>query len=623
MDKNVRQRGRPDTLQEGHTGWTRYRSVGQPAIDALIWALALLGAAILRYGASLPVDFWSRSSLIVALAIAAQLAVGFATTLYRSRWRVGSFEEMAALATAVSVVTVILVVIVIFLPVHPLPVSAIVGGGALTLIVAGAARSAWRLNQERHRRPNLEAERSIVFGAGVGGLQLVNALLSDPTSQYLPVAVLDDDPTKHNYRVRHLTVSGTRDGIAAAAARLHAETVIIAIPSAESELIRALSDIATEAKLTVKVLPPVSRYFDYPVEASDVRPISESDLLGRRMVDTDLDNVAGYLTGRRVLVTGAGGSIGSELCRQIHRFAPARLVMLDRDESGLHRVQLSIEGRALLDDRTLVVCDIRDREALDAAFAEHRPEVVFHAAALKHLPLLEMWPAEAVKTNIYGTQNVLAAAARESVERFVNISTDKAANPCSVLGYTKRLAEGLTSGVGEHESGAYMSVRFGNVLGSSGSVLTSFRAQIDAGGPVTVTDPDVTRYFMMVEEAVQLVIQAGAVGHSGEVLVLDMGEPVRIADVAKRLILESTRQVPIVYTGLRPGEKLNEDLFGDGEVGASPSHPLISHVDVPPALAYQSNKFDVGPSPGELSKLLSHSCDLLRTDRTANQAASG
>ncbi len=283
-----------------------------------------------------------------------------------------------------------------------------------------------------------------------------------------------------------------------------------------------------------------------------------------------------------MLVTGAGGSIGSELCRAIHRFAPATLVKLDRDESGLHELQLSIEQRALLDERSLVVCNIQDLAALEEVFEEHRPEVVFHAAALKHLPLLEMWPTEAVKTNVLGTWNVLSTSLRYGVERLVNISTDKAADPCSVLGYTKRIAERLTATAASGAGGAYLSVRFGNVLGSRGSVLTTFRAQIEAGGPVTVTHPDVTRYFMTVQEAVQLVVQAGAIGDNGEVLVLDMGSPARIAEVARRLITLAERSVDIVFTGLRPGEKLNEVLFGRGEADLRPKHPLISHVPVPP-----------------------------------------
>jgi FlaA1/EpsC-like NDP-sugar epimerase len=320
---------------------------------------------------------------------------------------------------------------------------------------------------------------------------------------------------------------------------------------------------------------------------SDIRPVTPADLLGRREAEIDVQVVAGYLTGKRVLVTGAGGSIGSELCRQVRRFDPATLIMLDRDESALHMLQLSMEGAALLDRRELVVADIRDRSRLEEVFEEHRPEVVFHAAALKHLPLLEMHPGEAVKSNVFGTLNVLQVAGDAHVERLVNISTDKAADPVSVLGYSKRIAERLTAWSGTQRSGAQVSVRFGNVLGSRGSVLTAFEEQIRAGGPVTVTDADVTRYFMTVEEAVQLVIQAGAVGSSGEALVLDMGEPVRIADVAQRLIARSGRPVELIYTGLRPGEKLHECLLGAGEVDVRPVHRLITHVPVPPLAPHQ------------------------------------
>jgi len=257
--------------------------------------------------------------------------------------------------------------------------------------------------------------------------------------------------------------------------------------------------------------------------------------------------------------------------------------MLDRDESALHSVELSITGRALLEGDDLVLCDLRDEEAIAEVFSSVRPDVVFHAAALKHLPLLEKFPEEAYKTNVEGTVNVLRAAQRVGVAVFVNVSTDKAADPTSVLGYSKRTAEFLTSHIGiEAKIGNYLSVRFGNVLGSRGSVLVSFRDQIARGGPVTVTHPEVTRYFMTVQEAVQLVIQAGAIGKSGEALILDMGDPVKIEDVARRLINQSGRDIDIVHTGLRPGEKLHEVLFGDGEMDERPRHPLISHAAVPP-----------------------------------------
>jgi FlaA1/EpsC-like NDP-sugar epimerase len=256
--------------------------------------------------------------------------------------------------------------------------------------------------------------------------------------------------------------------------------------------------------------------------------------------------------------------------------------MLDRDESALHNVQMSIEGRALLDSPNLILADIRDRDVMSRLFHKHRPHVVFHAAALKHLPLLESYPAEALKSNVWGTLNVLEAAAEVGVEQFVNISTDKAANPCCVLGYSKRIAERLTANIASKAAtGRYLSVRFGNVLGSRGSVIPAFKSMIDAGGPVTVTAPDVTRFFMTIPESVELVIQAGAIGGAGEVLVLDMGHPIKIDDVARLLIRESGKNIDIVYTGLRPGEKMHEELFGDDEIDVRPVHPLISHSPVP------------------------------------------
>jgi FlaA1/EpsC-like NDP-sugar epimerase len=352
------------------------------------------------------------------------------------------------------------------------------------------------------------------------------------------------------------------------------------VANANADLVRAVRRLALRAGAAFKVVPSVSELLDGRVSLADIRDAQISDLLGRHQIDTDLDAIAGYLTGKRVLVIGAGGSIGSELCRQIHRFRPAELMMLDRDESALHAVQLSLHGRALLDDPEIILADVRDAEGVRAIFASRRPQVVFHAAALKHLPLLERHPGEAVKSNIWGTLAVLEAA--QGVERFVNISTDKAANPTSVLGYSKRITERLTAHVAKTSEGTFLSVRFGNVLGSRGSVLTAFSAQIARGGPITVTDPDVTRYVMTIQEAVHLVIQAAAIGRPGEALVLEMGKPVRIADLARQMADLAPAPVDIVYTHLRPGEKLHEELFGAGEQDVRPFHPLISHVAVPP-----------------------------------------
>ena len=589
-------------------GWAyrtlkRYRPVLLPMLDALTWAVLLYVVSLVRFDMQTPQIRLDHFALLVVIAVVLQVALGYGTVLYRMQWKVGSFEEARALAWTVVGTTVVLLAFDIGFRRHIVPLSAVVVSGAGVLVLAGGYRATWRMVWEYRNRPR-SASPVIVYGAGIGGEQVLRALLSDPASPYYPVALLDDDAQKQNLRIRHLRVSGRGTDLGRVATATGATVVIIAIPSAGSELIWEVTRRAGEAGLTVLTLPPVSRLFSPAIGISDIRPVTNEDLLGRRTIDTRVEEIAGYLQGRRVLVTGAGGSIGSELCRQITRFAPADLIMLDRDESGLQQVQLSIEGRALLDSRLLVVCNIRDKSALAAVFDEHRPEVVFHAAALKHLPLLQMWPAEAVKTNVFGTQNVIDAAKRVGVVKFINISTDKAANPTSVLGYSKRVAERLTAAANTDGNGAYLSVRFGNVLGSRGSVLTTFRQQIGAGGPVTVTDPEVTRYFMTIEEAVQLVIQAGAIGDNGEVLVFDMGEPVRIADVARQLAAQATQPVEIIYTGLREGEKLHEDRLGAGEVDLRPRHPLISQIAVPPlAIEEVSSMLARGDGVGVVASL--------------------
>ena len=570
------------TQLEGH------RLAFQFTADVMAWAIGLTVAMVLRYDFTLDPSEWGFfgvGSLVGAVIVAGalQMASGLAGGLYLGRYRFGSFDEVLHLVRTVLVAFAGLVLINQLLPRHLIPLSVATVGALLALVMMAAIRYVWRLIVERNLRPSADnAARVIVYGAGEGGVQLITAMLRNPNSDYLPVALIDDDPAKRNLRIMGVPVVGDRGAIAREAKRLDVKMLVVAIPSAPVDVLREASEIAVSANLQVRALPPLAELFGSTVGVSDIRPLTEADLLGRHEIDTDIDAIAGYVTGQRVLVTGAGGSIGSELCRQIARFAPDQLVMLDRDESALHSVQLLLEGRALLDSRNLVVCDIRDQERLHQVFAEHQPQVVFHAAALKHLPLLEMHPSEALKTNVFGSQNVLVAAREAKVRRFVNISTDKAADPTSVLGYTKRLAEKLTAKTAHETDGTYLSVRFGNVLGSRGSVLTAFRSQIATGGPITVTDPEVTRYFMTVEEAVQLVIQAGAVGRDGEALVLDMGEPVRIDDVAHRLAAESERPVDIVYTGLRPGEKLHEVLLGADEIDRRPAHPLISHVSVPP-----------------------------------------
>ena len=564
----------------GSTGRSRRRL--QAIADGTAMFVSIMVGTLLRYEFDIAAQQRRESLIFAAIATAVFVGVGTARGLYSGRSSFGSFEELSTLVETVVAATLILLGIDLVLH-RMVPLSVPLIASSFVLSVSAGVRYVWRWDLERRLRPShSDVERVVVIGAGEGGHQIVTAMLRNPSGRYLPVALLDDDPNKSNLRVRGVPVRGGHADLGEVAQAERATVALLAIPSAGSGLIRDMEELADASGIKLMVLPSSSELYGARVEVSDIRPVTPADLLGRHEHDTDVASIAGYVTGKRVLVTGAGGSIGSELCRQLYRFAPAHLVMVERDESALHAVQLSIEGRAMLDSRNLVVADIRDRARMRQVFAEHRPEVVFHAAALKHLPLLEMHPSEALKTNIWGTVALLEAAVDNGVERFVNISTDKAADPTSVLGYTKRIAERLTADSARGDQGTYLSVRFGNVLGSRGSVLTAFKAQIEAGGPVTVTDPDVTRYFMTVEEAVQLVIQAGAVGRDGEALVLDMGTPVRIDDVARRLISEADRPIEIVYTGLRPGEKLHEILFGADEIGERPMHPGISHVIVPP-----------------------------------------
>ena len=432
-----------------------------------------------------------------------------------------------------------------------MPRSVPVGATICFIVAAAMGRAMWRTAAERPQAAvdGSSSTRVLLVGAGEPARELIGSMLRDPAREWHPVGLVEDDRARRHLRIRGVPVLGTTATIDDLVEQTGADALVVAIPDASSEMIARIADAGRAAGVDVKVLPSTSEMLSGNVGISSLRDINIQDVLGRKQVDTDVASIAGYLTGRRVLVTGAGGSIGSELCRQISRYGLAELIMLDRDESALHAVQLSLTGRALLDGRDVVLCDIRDAEALNQVFMSRRPDVVFHAAALKHLPMLEQYPAEAVKTNVVGTLNVLTAAARADVELVVNISTDKAANPTCVLGYSKRVAERITAAFARSASGNYLSVRFGNVLGSRGSVLTTFAQQIAEGGPLTVTDPEITRYFMTVEEACQLVVQAGAIGRPGEALVLEMGAPVKILDVAHHLIRLARRPVQVEFTG--------------------------------------------------------------------------
>ena len=420
--------------------------------------------------------------------------------------------------------------------------------------------------------------RCLLIGAGDAGRSLAMDLLRADEFGLLPIGFLDDDPSKVGRKVAGLPVLGGTRELQAVAERELVDVVVVAIPSLPPREIRRLAVAAAAAGLGVRYLPSFGAALERDARISDLRRLRVDHLLGREEVRVVRGGSRATVAGKRVLVTGAGGSIGSELCRQIAAFGPEALYLLDHDESNLHRLQLKIQGEALLDSDELLIADIRDRGRIEQVFRDLAPQVVFHAAAHKHLPLLERHPCEGVKSNVLGTRNLVRAAVDHGAERFILISTDKAADPTSVLGATKRVAEMLLRA--ERGGGAtrLASVRFGNVLGSRGSLLSVLSEQIESGEPVTVTHPDVTRFFMTVEEAVGLVVEAAALAAAGEVFVLEMGEPVRIVDLVHNYAAQvhvDPRDLAIRYTGLRPGEKLNETLFAEGERREPTAHPKI------------------------------------------------
>lgn len=556
-------------------------------LDGAIWQIALLIAVVLRFDLVLEQVNWLPSLTVGFATGIAHIALGLILGLYVGRYPYGSFDEIRVLSVNVSIVMVLALAALTLLMQEPIallraetivPRSAVVIAAVLALLTMFGVRYVWRVTRDRTNQPGANATPAIVVGAGYTGNLVVRSMNTDPRSDYRAVGLLDDDPSKKRLQLYGVPVLGTTNDVKQVVQQTGARALVLAITDMNATFLRRVTDEGVAAGLKVLVTPQVQELNSKEMTVADLRSVDIEDLLGRAPVHTDLESVASYITGRRVLVTGAGGSIGSELCRQLHRFGPKELIMLDRDETGLQQAQIAIHGHGLLNTRDVVLADIREPAEILRIFHERRPQVVFHAAALKHLPMLEQYPDEAWKTNVLGTLNVVEAARATGVATFVNISTDKAANPTSALGHSKRVAEKITTWAAEDTGLRYLSVRFGNVIGSRGSMLPTFQSLIESGGPLTVTHPEATRYFMTIPEACQLVIQAGSIGRPGEVLILDMGEPVRILDVARRMIAMSGKNIEIVFTGLREGEKLHEELVGMHEHLERPFHPKISHT---------------------------------------------
>jgi FlaA1/EpsC-like NDP-sugar epimerase len=428
----------------------------------------------------------------------------------------------------------------------------------------------------RHRDTN--CRNVLIVGAGDAGAMLVRELQNNPTLGLKAVAMVDDDPSKHKAILFGVPVLGPRKRIPYLVKDLEISEIIIAMPSVTGETVREIVDVCRQTPARVRILPGVYASACQNL-AKNLRDVQMEDLLRREPVDTNIEEIAGYIKGKSVLVTGAGGSIGSELCRQLYNLLPSNLIMVDNCENNLFDIEQELSCYPDTVPIQPQLVDIRERDKLDRTFKRYKPQVVFHAAAYKHVPMMERHPDEAISNNVIGTRNIAEISDRYGVETFIMVSTDKAVNPTSVMGASKRLAELVVRNISRTSKTRFAAVRFGNVLGSRGSVVPTFIKQIEAGGPVTVTHPDMQRYFMTIPEAVQLIIQAGALTKGGEIFVLDMGEMVKIDDLARDLIrlagYEPDKDIKVVYTGIRPGEKLYEELFTDRENMAATKYERI------------------------------------------------
>ena len=528
-------------------------------------------------------------------AVLLLLAFGGCFRIYQRLWRYASIGELVSIcATAICFAIGVFAFDNAVLN-ERLPYSVYCLYALLAMLFVGISRLSLRLLRRFKRGKGKDRCRVLIVGAGDAGATIAREIQNAYIGEKELIGFIDDDPYKNHQNLFGVNVLGTRDEIGEVAEARRVDEIIIAMPSADGREMRRIAAECRKTKCQVKIVPGLYELIDGKVALNQLRDISLEDLLRRDPVKLDLPAATRYLKGRTVLVTGAGGSIGSELCRQISQAGAAKLILLGRGENSIYQIHQELLEKYPGKDYATVICDVRDRERLERVFAEYRPAVVFHAAAHKHVPLMEQQPEEAVKNNIFGTQNVAECADRYNCERFVLISTDKAVNPSSVMGATKRVAELVLLEINRRSQTSYAAVRFGNVLGSRGSVVPLFEKQIARGGPVTVTHPEMTRYFMTIPEAVQLVLEAGAQAEGGEVFLLDMGAPVKIMDLAKDLIelheLELGRDIQIAVTGLRPGEKLYEELLTAEEGAQKTKHEKIYTAPLQPVDAKRLERY--------------------------------
>jgi FlaA1/EpsC-like NDP-sugar epimerase len=557
--------------------------------DALLFTIALTVAYLFRFEFSLDhVDINQIKTILIWL-ISLKLIVFFSFGLYRGMWRYTSVRDFWRLAQACFISMLLIMAVILYLyRFHGFSRAVFLMDGILTFVLAGGLRFTIRAYFTSFQ-PSLDSDRMATFqkkhkklilivGAGDAGEKILREIFDNRNLVYDVVGFIDDDLQKQGRSIHGVPVLGMIGKLPELVEEKRIEEILIAIPSASGDQMRHIVELCKGCDITYKTLPGMGEIIDGRVSIKTLRDVSFEDLLGRQPVDLDITSIRNYLDGRTVLITGCGGSIGSELCRQVVKFQPRSLILVDANEANLFHIQMELNHELYYQKCTGILGHVQDENLMKSVFQRFQPQVVFHAAAYKHVPMLEINPWEAVTNNILGSRVVMALAFKHNVERFVLVSTDKAVRPTNVMGASKRMTELFLQSF-QGKGTRFVAVRFGNVVGSSGSVIPLFRRQIEQGGPVTVTHPDVNRYFMTIPEAAQLIIQAGGMGKGGEIFILKMGIPVKIADMARDLIRlsgkEPDRDIRIIYTGLREGEKLYEELITDGEDILQTEHKKI------------------------------------------------
>lgn len=558
-------------------------------IDAILFSLALYLAFYLRFEGNIPSRYLSQFYSCVSLFVGVKILVFYFYQIYRFTWSYIGLYELTRVFKALTFSSIVLLASFMFLsyevPFLGFPRSIFLIDYAFSLIMVGGLRISRRVYLQAKKYPIVEQKRTLIIGAANTGEQLVRDMSRTKDSPYQPVAFIDDDPMKEDTSIHGVEVMGKRADIPKIVRKLGVELAIIAMPSAPSKEIRDIVSYLHRAGINeINIIPGTKQILSKNISIMDIKKIDLEDLLGREPIEIDYTKIETSLKGKSILVTGAGGSIGSELSRQISQFSPQNLILLDLDETALFQIGREIRERHPSLSIHPVLGDILDNQKISSIFSNFSPQIVYHAAAYKHVPIMEDFPEEAVRVNILGTKILSEFSLQHGVEKFVFISTDKVVNPTSIMGASKRVAEMVIKNINHKQITKFMAVRFGNVLGSRGSAIPLFQEQIKRGGPITITHPEMKRYFMTISEAVLLVLQAEAMGRGGEVFVLDMGEPVRIYDVACELIrlsgLEPEKDIPIVYTGARAGEKLFEELLNPEEGIEFTDYPKIFRANI-------------------------------------------